>query len=322
MKAEAEKVQSALNTKAPVEMEENKKKGKGFVIRIGKKEKKGKSLEEDFKSKSIQSTRTRSDSEPEMPQYDVQPLPTGNHLNKVKNLLGVDVDALSSRKSNCRQISPSAAANRVFSKTREYKAILSSIRDHVGTPRVAEAELRFYMNMEHDEYQDSPVDIFQGESTIDVLLLRQSHSKRTNKPKWKPLLFHLAPGCRLGIAGVYRTRLDSGVGMYKVHFIRNPEGFPLNFAKHVLGINNWSTNTLYNTFKKIALQNSIKHMIKARTGVAAAILNGEVYLIPRTKKDDWKMHCMFTTVFGKDNYAFDHKVSEESASNDNSEANK
>eukprot|EP00466_Bigelowiella_natans_P008217 jgi/Bigna1/91905/estExt_fgenesh1_pg.C_1290007 len=185
-----------------------------------------------------------------------------------------------------------------FTQAGEYSTVISLLRKYQGTKCVAKAELRFYVNAKHEEYQDSPVDILMTSESIQVLLLRQSYSKKKSRPKWKPLLFNLSPHPELGVEGVKRSTCGSD-SSYTVDFTRNAKGYPMEFAKNVLEINNWSSNTLYNRFKKVAMTNTIQYMIAARSNVQAAILNGEVVLLPQSMRDDRKMHQMFRKVFGK-----------------------
>ena len=169
---------------------------------------------------------------------------------------------------------------------------------------VARAELRFYLkNGKQYEFQDFPVDVLCNGRNVQVLLLRQSHSKRKSKPKWKPLLFELSPSRTLGIKGIVRNngKRKEDRSTYEVHF-RKSEGYPLAFAKSVLRMNNWSSNELLNQFKKVALPMAIKRMIKSRKDVEAAILNGEVIMIPMSVEDDGKLGKMFEEIFGPLHY--------------------
>mmetsp|Transcript_349 Transcript_349/g.522 ORF Transcript_349/g.522 Transcript_349/m.522 type:complete len:454 (-) Transcript_349:3-1364(-) len=171
-------------------------------------------------------------------------------LSKAERFLGEDIKTLNSTlKCTSRPSSPSETANEIFSEVGEYSTVISSLRKFQGSKCVAKAELRFYVNAKHEEYQDSPVDILMTRESIQVLLLRQSYSRKKSRPKWKPLLFNLTPNPELGLEGIKRSTYG-GESCYTVDFTRNTKGYPMGFAKNVLEINNWSSNSLYNRFKK------------------------------------------------------------------------
>ncbi|GAB5359106.1 hypothetical protein AAMO2058_000516100 [Amorphochlora amoebiformis] len=226
-------------------------------------------------------------------------------LKKITNIFGESPMTLKQKRHKTDRISPCKLATHNFGKVQEYRDILKALNELDGTTRVASAELRFYLKQGGIyEYQDSPVDLLQDKKCVQVLLLRESHSKKKGRPKWKPLVFMLAPGDRLGIQSVHRNCTEGSTVMYSVEFKRNKEGYPINFAKNVLRINNWSSNTIVNRLKKAAINAAIKRIIRARTDVQAAVLNGEVVLIPQSHEDDIKIHTMFSEIFGTKGYTF------------------
>lgn len=242
---------------------------------------------------------THDETKPTRRESKSQPvLPTGKRLEKLKRLLGVDPSVMRQGVIQ-RPPSPHLCAGK-YVHAREYKAVIEQIKRQKDTKWVATADLRFYIDRGHCEFKDAPVELLLDPELrqIQVLMLRESRSKKPNAQKWKPLLFLLAPGAELGITKITRQRAPGTRTVYQVHFEKSKEGYPINFARSVLRMNQWSSNSLVNRFKKIAFQRLIRRLIRKRDDVHAAVLNGEVIIAPNSARDDMNLKAMLCTVFG------------------------